>query len=59
MTEMKYTVVRLLQKIEKLEAKMLLDEQYKKSEIIMQPGGGVLVSLELTQRQTNNIEHYY
>ena len=49
MTEMKYTVIRLLQKIETLEAKMLVDEQYKKSEIIMQPGAGVLVSVGLIE----------
>ena len=45
LTEIKYTVIRLLQRFERVEARMLAKEQFMKTEIVMQPGAGVMVAL--------------
>ncbi len=44
-TEIKYTVLRLLQKFERVEPRMPLQEQSMKTEIVLQPGAGFMVAL--------------
>ena len=45
LAEIKYTVVRLLQKFERIEARTVRQDQYMKCDIVIQPGAGVQVAL--------------
>jgi cytochrome P450 len=45
-TEMQYTLVRLLQRYDTVEPRMKPEEQFLKAEIVLQPGAGVFVGLK-------------
>ena len=45
LSEIKFTVVKLLQKIERVEARLPRQDQYMKCDIVLQPGAGVQVAL--------------